>query len=622
MKRCGLTLARCRPALFLILFLPLRSIAQDVWIETKIYMSDGVALDTRIVKPLGFPPSGGFPGIILIHGYGGNKDPLQAVQVLIATYGYASLAYSVRGQGNSEGLSTTAGPREREDLQSVIQYFRGTSNINPNKIGIAGGSQGGIHAWMAAAYRMPGVKAVAPLVATPDFAEALVPNGCVKYGLQAEMTLNSVRYSAERDRIKELIIADEYDSIMTYIRARDLAQLLDSVQIPVMQGLGWQDILFPVNGGVRAAKNLSDRGIPIWSYFGTNGHGAALDPLGAILALDITVQWFDHWMKGFSLENASVPMVFYSDDQSSNQEWSATSWPPPGATTRRLYLTGGGLSPSPPAAGTSHTIPFTLEYDTAYTPAMGWDDTYDGAAFLQAFQSTPARFVSPPLPKAVMIAGTPKGRIVVQSEGRRFQAHVRLFDVGSDVSGGAWTLFSRSINGFRENTPGSVRELMFEASAIAHNIPSGNRIGVEITSLDMLSDSRANTLPYFEGTHSFLLASGDQPSWVELDDMTPGELFVGEIGDAELPVSFALEQNYPNPFNPETVIRFALPASVEVKLVVYDLLGREVKRIAEGTYAAGPHEVRFSGVGLASGNYFYRLQAGEQIQTRRMILAR
>ena len=88
------------------------------------------------------------------------------------------------------------------------------------------------------------------------------------------------------------------------------------------------------------------------------------------------------------------------------------------------------------------------------------------------------------------------------------------------------------------------------------------------------------------------------------------------------PLAFTLEQNYPNPFNAGTVIRFSLPATANVALTVYDVLGHEVRTLAEGPMAAGVNQVSWDGSQLASGVYIYRLMAGEQVQTRRMVYVR
>jgi hypothetical protein len=84
--------------------------------------------------------------------------------------------------------------------------------------------------------------------------------------------------------------------------------------------------------------------------------------------------------------------------------------------------------------------------------------------------------------------------------------------------------------------------------------------------------------------------------------------------------SFALTQNFPNPFNPTTVISYMVGKSSMVTLRVYTLLGREVATLVHETKPAGSYSVTFSGTGLASGLYFYSLQAGSFSEIRKMLL--
>lgn len=87
-----------------------------------------------------------------------------------------------------------------------------------------------------------------------------------------------------------------------------------------------------------------------------------------------------------------------------------------------------------------------------------------------------------------------------------------------------------------------------------------------------------------------------------------------------LPGEFALLQNYPNPFNASTTIEFNIINGRKVTLAVYDLLGREVQILVEGYRQAGVHAVNFDASSLPSGVYFYRLQAGSAVETKRMLL--
>lgn len=86
------------------------------------------------------------------------------------------------------------------------------------------------------------------------------------------------------------------------------------------------------------------------------------------------------------------------------------------------------------------------------------------------------------------------------------------------------------------------------------------------------------------------------------------------------PQKFQLYQNYPNPFNPSTKISFSLPESEHVVLTVFDILGKKVRTVLNESLHAGFHEIEFNTGQLPGSVYFYRLQAGESIQTRKFIL--
>jgi len=88
------------------------------------------------------------------------------------------------------------------------------------------------------------------------------------------------------------------------------------------------------------------------------------------------------------------------------------------------------------------------------------------------------------------------------------------------------------------------------------------------------------------------------------------------------PEQFILHQNYPNPFNPTTTIRFSLPQRQYVTLKVFDVLGREVATLVNAQITAGVHSIVFDSNGLASAVYFYRLETGHFVETRKLILLR
>lgn len=87
-----------------------------------------------------------------------------------------------------------------------------------------------------------------------------------------------------------------------------------------------------------------------------------------------------------------------------------------------------------------------------------------------------------------------------------------------------------------------------------------------------------------------------------------------------IPGEFFLLQNYPNPFNPATKINFGVNESSQVKIVVFNSIGEEIRILLNEQKEPGVYEVEFNAASLSSGVYFYQIQAGSFIQTRKMML--
>jgi hypothetical protein len=155
--------------------------------------------------------------------------------------------------------------------------------------------------------------------------------------------------------------------------------------------------------------------------------------------------------------------------------------------------------------------------------------------------------------------------------------------------------------------------------------------------LRLRTDTRSSTSTHSTRTviYTFIARNGATAVVFAADTLQPnsGTINVSSVSvtnplvadvsfSAPIPTGFSLMQNYPNPFNPVTVVGYQLPAVSDVRLGVYDLLGREVAVLVNEKEAAGTHEVKFDGSGLASGVYLYRLTAGDFIQTRKLVLLR
>ncbi len=91
---------------------------------------------------------------------------------------------------------------------------------------------------------------------------------------------------------------------------------------------------------------------------------------------------------------------------------------------------------------------------------------------------------------------------------------------------------------------------------------------------------------------------------------------------SELPFGFSLNQNYPNPFNPGTIINFTIPKTSHVKLKIYNSQGKELNTLVNESKYAGNYDISYNGEHLPSGIYFYRLEAGEFSDMKKMILVK
>jgi hypothetical protein len=143
-----------------------------------------------------------------------------------------------------------------------------------------------------------------------------------------------------------------------------------------------------------------------------------------------------------------------------------------------------------------------------------------------------------------------------------------------------------------------------------------------------ISDWRAVTYPLRAGNHTLTwkcTGVGTTAGKVWLDNIffPPHSIVTSASTAGEVvPAAFLLSQNYPNPFNPTTTIRYGLPFRSHVTLSVFNTLGQQVAQPVNGEVGPGVHDVTFNGLNLASGMYFYRIQAGGFVATKKFLLVR
>ncbi|MBD3410452.1 MAG: T9SS type A sorting domain-containing protein [Ignavibacteriales bacterium] len=140
-----------------------------------------------------------------------------------------------------------------------------------------------------------------------------------------------------------------------------------------------------------------------------------------------------------------------------------------------------------------------------------------------------------------------------------------------------------------------------------HGVKEGEEYVFKLFSKADGSEATLGGLTYMVGSGKYAAGAWSVISAVET---------VGE----DVPTEFALSQNFPNPFNPATTIEFALPRAANVELKVYNLLGEVVATVAQGAFDAGYHQVTFNAANLASGIYFYSIEADDFTSVKKMTL--
>ncbi|KAA3615571.1 MAG: T9SS C-terminal target domain-containing protein [Calditrichaeota bacterium] len=176
---------------------------------------------------------------------------------------------------------------------------------------------------------------------------------------------------------------------------------------------------------------------------------------------------------------------------------------------------------------------------------------------------------------------------------------VRYFFSGDPVTQTGWL----------DNTPQDIRFLI---NSGPFQLKAGERQDIIIAYIVTQGSSALNSVTKLKATSLFL------------NDLFPFKDPVtglnDEFEDKKIPISFQLEQNRPNPFNPQTVIRYELPVNSKINITVYGALGRKVKTLINRRQTAGSHQVVFNGANMASGVYYYRLQAENFVDTYKMLL--
>jgi len=609
----------------------------DFWITLR----DGVRLDCSKFIPNQSPVQN-YMTVIMVHGYGDNKDILASIASAQASYGYTVYTFSVRGQGNSGGLSNLISTVEAQDLIEVVNNIRKDSYVDTAKILIMGGSQGGILPYMANSMGGLNVKTIISGLASPEFATSWIENGCVKMTLlwTASYTSDIARYTPQVNSLVNWIYsnaADKWDSIAYWFpKGRDFTSTVKNCKVPIMLENGWQDKFFNVYGNI---KNIPVMKAPSRYYFGAvRGHGGDYSLTEDTWHENFFNEWFYYWL--FGIDNGILTRPKYhfayttypqNVDMWSFVHDSSSVWTPSQTSDLKIYISPNGLPGPEPGPGPATTGFATLKntVSAGLTMQQAVDLEFTGSGFTSKFTKSSLNFETPVLTENIKLLGTPVADLDFTSTALTPQFNIQIYEVtpGTPVT----TKLVNRINYTDRKYIKNKRKLAyFSGMSQGHIFQKGHKIRITITNLDTAPEdvsfmgTNPHVLPSLNnGAHKIYYTSKSYVSLPVLNKIAPSANLVASVqGDnnSETAYSFKLEQNYPNPFNPVTRIDYSLLADGNVTIIVYDISGRKIASLVNDYKTSGLHSVNFDASGISSGIYFYKIESGNFSAVKKMML--
>jgi predicted acyl esterase len=492
-----------------------------------------VTIDTDIYLPATPRPRGGYPLIEVFHGGGSDKansyDSGHAA--FFAQHGYVSIIYSQRGNGNSTGQETVAGPLEMHDLFDVTAWALGIGgrsqpahpsfHINRGRIGLTGYSQGGLNTNLAQVWSRD--RAIDPYGIsfaalepgnTPDVTfNALVPGGVVKLSfgvglLETYFVGTKARVDPILDKWIATAAADQtqlyggalcdeagHDSqgstMKQDLAARSAGCFASRMVPPSLWAQAFDDGLFPADMAISMWRRMPDHA-DNRLYLSMGGHAAPAEPPAVERdRMAEQLRFFDHFLRGRRLRapgvvywtrdpTVSVPASSYQYPDRAWQRHTAPTWPPPRTSDRVFEL--GADERAVGAAASSGDEPLLPPSE---------DERNDSVAFA-AISATPlgtspvpsqvpatsspglvASFTTDPLRSEQELDGAASARLSWTPSSPDTQLVLELFD---QLPNGTLTLLSRGVTGLRGAPPGTTQTLTVAGTMFSARLRRGDRL--------------------------------------------------------------------------------------------------------------------------------------------------
>ncbi|MFJ7771596.1 alpha/beta fold hydrolase [Streptomyces sp. NPDC097107] len=455
-------------------------------------VGDGVRLDTSYFTA---GPGGDRPAVLLAHGFGGSKADVRAQAESLAQDGYAVLTWSARGFGKSTGkIGLNSPDGEVADVSRLIDWLAKQPQVRLDekgdpRVGVAGGSYGGAVALLAAGHDKR-VDATAPAITYWNLSDALFPNGVFKKlwaGLFVNLGGGCDRFEDQLCRMYQRVAeSGQPDPEAVELLDRRSPQAVgDRIDVPTLLMQGQTDSLFPLGQADRAAQAIRANGAPVavdWISGGHDGGDMETDRVQARVGA-----WFDRYLKDD--ESAGTGPGFRvsrtlgsgsGDGEPRLEGVSADSYPGLGGELRPVELRGREQSfdnpagASPPAVSALPGIGGSGGLSQLSSLGLGVSLDFPGQ--FAAFESAPVR-------EDLQITGSPTATVHVKSTRDEAVLFAKVYDVAP--GGAQQVLPSQLVTPIRVADAGAGKDVRITLPAVDHEIESGHRLRLVLSSTDL-----------------------------------------------------------------------------------------------------------------------------------------
>jgi hypothetical protein len=415
------------------------------------------------------------------------------------------------------------GPAERRDLKVVLDTLRSLPGVNPDRIGVQGGSQGGLHVLWCATESLRVAAGTADVI-TPLWASEMTANGSFRSTLMFLLDNVGVRYTPLADTLRALLRSDDHSRFRSRFAAgRDVDTLaLYRSSLPIAGFAKWQDHYFGASG---MAEWFGRTAGPRKFYGGTGGHYSDAVQSEFEYQWGIVNRWHERFVLGkpngidaappLTIATSRLPRA--ADGAFTWDREELTAWPSPGIPPYRLYLQHDSLLTPLHPRSAADSILLSHSWDSSYSFDDAWADRLAGPRFDAAFPRRATRYVTRPLQRDVRWLGIPRAHLWVRATGDRFPVYCHLYEV---EPGGESHLVNRIPLTVRGWTPGATGEVTVEGLMHAHRFTRGNRIMVEMTNIDAESRPEWGSIPFhlplFASVETTIYSDVERASCIEL----------------------------------------------------------------------------------------------------------